>query len=150
MEHVEASEVKQNFGAVLARAARGPLAVRRHRKVVAALVPPDWLERGAQLDERRAARLAQKQVEQERLVRHYQVSVTLLSASAAAQSKMLRDARAEVDRWEALALCSTDYIERWREWLALPVKALVQQMCSDADGWGTAMRQNSPFTMFAA
>jgi hypothetical protein len=54
---------------------------------------------------------------------------------------------AEVQRWEDGALCSADYIERWRQWLALPVASLVQVMCSDAEGWGRAMRQNSPFAV---
>jgi hypothetical protein len=62
MDYVSASHVKQNFGAVLARAATSPLAVRRHRKVVAALVPARWLDRHELLDERRAARAAQEQV----------------------------------------------------------------------------------------
>jgi hypothetical protein len=150
MDQVEASYAKQNFGAVLARAAAAPVGVRRHRKLVAALVPPQWLERAPELDERRAARLAQRQVEQERLMKHQQVGIELLCEPPARQARRLRDAARVVDRWEAESLCSGDYIERWRAWLALPVKDLVRTMCSDAQGWGTAMRQNSPFAALAA
>lgn len=150
MDQVEASFAKQNFGAVLARAASAPVGVRRHRKLVAALVPPAWLQRAPEIDERRAARLAQQQVEQERLMKHQKIGIELLCATPAAQARWLRGATRAVDRWEADALCSTDYIERWRKWLALPVKELVRTMCSDAGGWGPAMRQNSPFAERAA
>ena len=51
-----------------------------------------------------------------------------------------------VARWEQQGLCSADYIQRWRKWLAWPVPRLVRAMCSDAAGWGNAMRQNSPFS----
>ena len=60
---VAASHVKQNFGEVLARAALGPIGVERHKKLVAAIVPPQWLSQQGALDERRAARAAQQQVE---------------------------------------------------------------------------------------
>lgn len=145
MDHVEASHVKQNFGEVLARAAREPLGVRRHRKLVAALVPADWLQRGGALDERRAAREAQKTVELQRLADHQRLGIELLCASPSRQARIVQAAGRQVDRWEAERLCSGDYIQRWRRWLALPVKELVQHMCSQADGWGPAMRQNSPF-----
>jgi len=150
MDHVEASHAKQNFGEVLARGSRAPLGVRRHGRLVAALVPAAWLERHGALDERRAARLAQQQVEQARLMRHQRIAIELLCAGMQEQASRLRAARREVDRWEALGLCSRDYIDRWREWLALPVKKLVPLMCSDAAGWGNAMRQNSPLVAAGA
>lgn len=150
MDHVDASHVKQNFGEVLARAAREPLGVHRHRKLVAALVPPHWLERGDALDERRAARAAQKTVELQRLADHQRIAIELLCAAPAAQARMLQAARREVDRWEAQRLCTQDYIGRWREWLALPPKELARRMCSHAGGWGPAMRQNSPFGALGA
>jgi antitoxin (DNA-binding transcriptional repressor) of toxin-antitoxin stability system len=146
MDTVAASHVKQNFGEVLARAAHGPVGVERHRKLVAALVPPHWLSQHQALDERRAARAAQQQVELHRLLAHQQLGIELLCAPLAHQRKRVEVAMHEVNRWEAGQLCSADYIQRWRAWLALPVKQLVQRMCSDAQGWGRAMRQNSPFT----
>lgn len=145
MDTVAASHVKQNFGEVLARAALGPVGVERHRKLVAAIVPPQWLTQHDALDERRAARAAQQQVELQRLMAHQQLGIELLCANAAGQRKRIDAARREVDRWQARQLCSADYVERWRAWLALPVREMVQRMCSDAQGWGRAMRQNSPF-----
>jgi antitoxin (DNA-binding transcriptional repressor) of toxin-antitoxin stability system len=150
MNAVPASHVKQNFGEVLAQAARGPVGVERHRKLVAVLVPPDWIARHGAQDERRAARAAQRQLELQRLAAHQQVGIELLCASAAQRRERIAAARREVDRWEAHQLCSADYIARWRAWLQLPVPQLVQRMCSDAQGWGPAMRQNSPFAASVA
>jgi hypothetical protein len=146
MDMVAASHVKQNFGQVLAQAARGPVGVERHRKLVAAIVPPHWLSQHGALDERRMARAAQQQVELNRLMAHQQLGIELLCAEPAQLRRQIEAARREIDRWEARQLCSGDYIARWRAWLELPAKQLVQRMCSDAEGWGRAMRQNSPFT----
>ena len=145
MNTVAASRVKQNFGEILALAAFAPQGIERHGKLVAALVPPDWLARQSSFDERRAARAAQQQVEKQRLMAHQASGIALLCATGAEQRSQLSRVMREVDRWQAEQLCSADYIARWREWLALPLKQLVQRMCSDADGWGNAMRQNSPF-----
>jgi hypothetical protein len=150
MDIVPASFVKQNFGEVLGRAALGPVGVERHRKLVAAVVPAHWLSRHAALDERRAARAAQAQVQLERLLAHQRVAIDLLCESPAQQRKRLQAARRVVDRWEERQLCSHDYIERWRTWLELPVKQLARRMCSDAGGWGAAMRQNSPFAAISS
>lgn len=145
MDNVAASYVKQNFGEVLLRAAIAPLGVERHGKLVAGLVPVHWLAQRDALDERRTARAAQNQVEIQRLLAHQSLGIELLCATAPQQREQLAAARREVDRWEARQLCSIDYIDRWRDWLALPVRDLVRRMCSDAAGWGRAMRQNSPF-----
>jgi len=150
MDTVAASHVKQNFGEVLALAARGPVGVERHRKLVAAIVPPHWLEKRDTFDERRAARAAQQQVELRRLMAHQQLGIELLCGSRNEQRARIAAARREVDRWEHGKLCSGDYIVGWREWLGLPVPELVRRMCSDAQGWGPAMRQNSPFALAAA
>jgi prevent-host-death family protein len=150
MHCVEASRAKQNFGELIARAASGPVGVRRHGRLVAAVVPADWAARLEAVDERRAAREAQKAVEARRLCAHQRIAIELLCASAQQQAKWLQAAHREIDRWEKDRLCSRDYIDRWREWLALPVRKLAKLMCSDADGWGPAMRQNSPFSARAA
>ncbi len=144
MDKVTASAAKQNFGRVLERAATGPVGIERHGKLVAALVPPQWLERAPQLDERQRARADQQRVEQARLMAHQRIGIALL-AHKDQQKQLLGAARREVQRWAAQRLCSQDYIDRWSEWLALSTPDLVERMCSDADGWGTAMRQNSPF-----
>ena len=146
MDTVAASHVKQNFGEVLARAAQEPVGVERHRKLVAAIVPAHWLSRYEALDERRAARAVQEQVELSRLVAHQRLGIELLCAQPPQRRRRIDAAQREVDRWQAQQLCSADYVARWRAWLSLPVKQLVQKMCSDAEGWGRAMRQNSPFT----
>ena len=146
MNIVAASRAKQNFGEILALAAAAPQGIERHGRLVAALVPPDWLARQNGLDERRVARAAQLQVDQQRLLAHQAIGIALLCSAAAEQRSQLARAAQQVDRWQAQQLCSADYIARWREWLALPLKQLVQRMCSDAAGWGSAMRQNSPFS----
>ncbi|MEO7640924.1 MAG: type II toxin-antitoxin system Phd/YefM family antitoxin, partial [Ramlibacter sp.] len=108
-------------------------------------VSPEWLERSQQWDERRRARQGQKAVEQNRLMAHQRAGIALLSLPAPQRLRLLQAARREVRRWQNLQLCSQDYIDRWNEWLALPRVQLVERMCSDAGGWGNAMRQNSPF-----
>ena len=145
MDKITASAAKQNFGQLLERAAVAPVGIERHGKLVAALVPPQWLDRSPPLDERRRAREDQQRVEQARLMAHQRIGIALL-AHRDQQKQLLAGARREVQRWAGEQLCSQDYIDRWSEWLALPAADLVERMCSDADGWGTAMRQNSPFT----
>jgi antitoxin (DNA-binding transcriptional repressor) of toxin-antitoxin stability system len=149
MNDVPASYAKQNFGDVLGQAALAPVGIRKHGRLVAALVPPEFLARSQALDERHAARAAQRQVELARLAAHQRLGIELLCAPALQQRRVIDEARHEVARWQDKRLCSPDYIERWRAWLALPVKELVQRMCSPADGWGNAMRQNTPFILAA-
>ena len=96
------------------------------------------------MNEREQAREEQLRTEQARLAAHERIGAQL-AGSKERSEKLLMAARAEVQRWASLQLCTQDYIDRWNEWLALPVSELVARMCSDADGWGTAMLQNSPF-----
>jgi hypothetical protein len=145
MDKITASDAKQGFGNVLARAAIAPVAIEKHGKIVAAMVPPEWLERSQQWDGRRQAREEQKKVEQNRLMAHQRVGIALLSRPEDERRRLLQAAKREVRRWQERSLCSQDYIDRWNQWLALPRAQLVERMCSDADGWGNAMRQNSPF-----
>lgn len=144
MDKVSASLAKQNFGDVLERASIAPVAIEKHGKLVAALVPVSWLERANLLDERRQAREQQKQVDRNRLMVHQQIAIELLTDDSR-KRQLLEAARKEVRRWSDQRLCSQDYIDRWSDWLSLPPAALVKKMCSDASGWGNAMRQNSPF-----
>ena len=144
MDKISASAAKQNFGDVLARAAVAPVGIEKHGKLVAAIVAPEWLRRAELLDERKQAREQQQRVEERRLAAHQRIAIELLSDKA--RRKYLLDAaRREVRRWSEERLCSQDYIDRWSEWLQLPAAALATLMCSDAEGWGKAMRQNSPF-----
>lgn len=52
---------------------------------------------------------------------------------------------AVVEQWRTHQLCSSDYIDRWQALLELPLPKLAQAMVSDADSWGPALRQNSPW-----
>lgn len=139
-----ASQAKQNFGALLGQLARGPVAIERHHKTVAVVLSPAAAQSVS--DPRHLARQLQQQLELQRLMRHQQLAIDLLCAPRPAQHKRIQAALDQVKRWEAEHLCSADYIERWRQWLALPIAELAPLMCSAAQGWGPAMRQNSPFT----
>lgn len=141
---LSASQAKQNFGALIKQLAQSPVAIERHHKTVAIVMSPE-LARSVP-DPRQAARSVQQQRELQRLIRHQQLAIDLLCASAKARQNSLQAAQRVVERWQAEQLCSADYIQRWREWLALPVPDLARLMCGEADGWGSAMRQNSPFT----
>jgi PHD/YefM family antitoxin component YafN of YafNO toxin-antitoxin module len=146
MDKISASVAKQKLGECLERAAAAPLVIEKHGKVVAALVSPEWLERAQLLDERRQAREQQERVEEKRLLAHHQIALDLLSDESR-KTQLIEAAKSEVRRWSEQHLCSQDYIDRWNEWLSLPEAALARQMCSDANGWGKAMRQNSPFSV---
>ncbi len=152
MQSITASFAKQNFGQALRMSAQGPVRVERHRKTVAGLVSPQWLDAqerrdapSGELQERQMARRAQQQTEQKRILWHQRVVIALLCAAPYQRRRMLARARDEVQRWQEQRLCSPDYIKRWRKWLALDLRELAQVMCADAGGWGNAMRQNSPF-----
>jgi hypothetical protein len=126
---------------------------RRTRHIVQTIIlvqnaRMDLVSASHDFDERRAARSAQQEVELRRLMAHQKIATDLLCASAAQQRMRIAVAARVVDGWEARGLCSGDYIQRWREWLQLPVRELAFRMCSAADGWGIAMRQNSPFAEF--
>lgn len=145
MHTITASQAKQNFGALIAQLAQHPVAIERHHKTVAVVMSPEAAQ--AAPDPRQAARQAQRQREQERLLRHQQLAIDLLCAPIATQRKALHAAQQVVARWQTEQLCSADYIARWQQWLALPLKELAPLMCGEAQGWGPAMRQNSPFVM---
>lgn len=143
MDTITASQAKQNFGALIGRLRQGPVAIERHQKIVAIVVPPASVPTIP--NPRQAARAAQQQHEQQRLMRHQQWAIELLCASKRRQQQYLKAARQVVMRWRDEQLCSDDYIERWQQWLAQPTPELAKLMCGDADDWGPAMRQNSPF-----
>jgi hypothetical protein len=138
-----ASQTKQNFGALIGQLAQGTVAIERHHQTVAIVMLPE-LARSVP-DPRQAARAAQQQRELHRLMRHQQLAINLLCASAQPQQDSLQAAQRVVDRWQAEQLSSADYIQRWRDWLTRPVPDLARLMCGEADGRGAAMRQNSPF-----
>jgi hypothetical protein len=144
MQTFTASQAKQNFGALLSGLAHGPVAIERHHKTVAVVMLPGAVPTPP--NPRQQARAEQQQRELQRLMRHQQMAIALLCAPPAKQMQQLQAAQAVVARWAVEGLCSADYIARWQAWLALPLQQLAPLMCGDADGWGAAMRQNSPFT----
>ena len=143
MHTFTASQAKQNFGALLSQLAHSPVAIARHNKTVAVVMLPATAL--TLPDARRQAREMQQQRELQRLMRHQQLAIDLLCAAPTHQKQVLHSAHAVVARWAREGLCSADYVARWQTWLALPMRELAPLMCSDADGWGPAMRQNSPF-----
>ena len=149
MQQMTASHAKQNFGDLMAAVGQGPVSIERHKKVRAIVCSPEVFHQqrtpGPALDERRAARSAQQHVEKDRLIRHQRLAIDLLTMPRAQSAELVRLARAEVDRWRRDRLCSPDYADRWDALLAQPVAGLARGMCSDAEGWGTALRQNSPW-----
>nr|WP_293249015.1 hypothetical protein [Panacagrimonas sp.] len=146
MQTLSASEVKQRFGEILAAVAHKPVAIQRHGRTIALLVdsshaaPGNW--------EQRLARADQAAVEHARLVKHFRIALELVSDRKRA-AQLVAAARVEVERWRDKGLCSPDYIDRWSSLLRLDPKRLAVDMCGDLDGWGTAMRQNSPWVGLA-
>lgn len=147
MKTLTASQAKQNFGALLSQLAQNPVAIARHHKTVAVVMLPAAAQ--TLPNPRLQARAEQQQREQQRLMRHQQFAIALLCASPAQQALQLQTAQAVVARWAQEGLCSADYIDRWQVWLTLPLQQLAPLMCSQAQGWGPAMRQNSPFNISA-
>ena len=144
-----ASRAKQNFGELLDAIARGPVAIERHKKVKAIVCSPDAFKAqtatGQVLAERRAARAGQLLVDKDRLIKHQKLAIDLLLMPKAERVSLIQRARAEVARWRCNRLCSADYADRWDDLLNLPVGDLAKAMSSEAMGWGTALRQNSPW-----
>jgi len=84
-------------------------------------------------------------VERERLIRHQKIAIDLLTLPKLQSTRLVKRAQSMVEQWRAGSLCSSDYIQRWSDILELPVKQMAQAIGSDLDGWGTALRQNSPW-----
>jgi len=143
MHKISATQAKQRFSEALDRAESEPVAIERHGRIVAMMVPPDYVS--SDLSERRLARAQQEKIELDRLIRHQQIAIRLLTEKPERARKRVRDAIGVVDRWERESLCSQHFIGRWRELLSLPLASLAEQMCGDSDGWGKALRQNSPW-----
>lgn len=96
------------------------------------------------MSERALARTQQAEVEHHRLMRHQTIALALVAGTPAA-GELIDQAKAMVARWKAERLCSADYIDRWTALLELAPSALAEAIVSDLDGWGQALRQNSPW-----
>ncbi|KRC10501.1 prevent-host-death protein [Hydrogenophaga sp. Root209] len=149
MQQFSSTQAKQNFGQLMKASALAPVAIERHGKVQALVMSPAFLgaARAAQdpMAERRLARLQQAGIEKDRLIRHHRIALDLLTVEPAQREGLIQRARDTVDRWRREQLSSRDYVDRWAALLALPVQELAKEMVADADGWGTALRQNSPW-----
>lgn len=155
LPQIPATQAKQAFGEMLDRLRTSKaVAITSHGRVKAIVSTQEmWDEREQQFEhdtdlmERKLARAQQSRVELDRLQRHAQLAIDLLSSSADQRALILAAAKARVARWRAQVLCSEDYIGRWDRLLSLPVKELAKEMIGDCDGWGNALRQNTPFSM---
>lgn len=149
MLQVPATEAKQRFGELLRRASLEPVAIERHSRVEAVMVPPDFFakahEADSQLAQRKLARANQALVERDRLIRHHEIARDLLSLPGRKRQALIRYARESVRQWRERRLCSPDYISRWTQILELPTAELARAITSDLEGWGPALRQNSPW-----
>jgi PHD/YefM family antitoxin component YafN of YafNO toxin-antitoxin module len=149
MRQFTSTEAKQHFGELLKAAAHGPVAVKRHRKVQAIVLTPDhFAAMQAQPDrqaERRVARLQQAMAEHERLIRHQRIAIDLLTLPRTGREQLIAKARATVAFWQAEHLCSSDYVQRWSDILAKPARDVARLIVDELDGWGPALRRNSPW-----
>lgn len=153
MERMTSSQAKQNFGALLEAAAKGPVAIERHKSIKAVVCSPELFRArveglslpGRALEDRRAARVDQQLVEKNRLIKHQKLAIELLLMPETKRQDLIARARSEVLRWRRDRLCSTDYADRWDELLDRPVGDMSKIMCSETLEWGSALRQNSPW-----
>ena len=149
MQQISATDAKQTFGDLLDAAARGPVAIEKYKKIKAIVAAPEFFARASQeqarLAERHMARLQQSLLDKDRFIQHQQIAVKLLTLPARERRALIEKAQAVVAQWQAERLCSSDYIDKWQALLRLPAPELARALASDADGWGPALRQNSPW-----
>ena len=153
MERMTSSRAKQNFGGLLEAAAKGPVAIERHKSIKAVVCSPELFRARVEglslperaLEDRRAARVAQQLVEKNRLIKHQKLAIELLLMPETKRQDLIARARSEVLRWRRDRLCSKDYADRWDELLGRSVGDMSKIMCSETLEWGSALRQNSPW-----
>lgn len=149
MQQMSSTQAKQSFGELLEAAERGPVAIEKHHKIKAIVASPAYFENArrdaGELADRRAARVQQGALEKDRLIKHQRIAIDLLTLPAAERAAVIDSALDTVHRWRTEGLCSQDYIEKWQALLQLAVPELARAMTSDLDGWGVALRQNSPW-----
>jgi len=92
---------------------------------------------------RRLARDEQRTTTESRRARHLRLAVELAAEEPDAMALVPR-ARERVELWRRAGSCSTFYIDRWAQILALPPREMAVAMASFGD-WEDAMFQNSPW-----
>jgi hypothetical protein len=149
MEQFSSTRAKQSFGELLKAAALAPVAIERHGKVQAIIAAPCHFTQASLAQDgqaaKRLARLNQSLIEKDRLIRHQRIALDLVTLPPDDKDRMIQQAWAVVQRWKQERLCSSDYIDRWSALLKLPPTELANAMVSEADPWGPALRQNSPW-----
>ena len=154
MHQVTSTQAKQSFGDLLKEAAAHPVAILRHDKVQAIVASPAFFEAAHHAQDvalaRRLARAEQALVERDRLIKHQRIAIQLLTLPSTQRRQLIDRARAVVEQWRAQRLCSEDYIVRWSGILGLPPREMALSIVSDVEGWGPALRQNSPWVGQAA
>jgi hypothetical protein len=154
MHEVTSTRAKQSFGELLKAAAEHPVAIRRHDKVQAIVASPALFAAAGRSKDatsaRRLARAEQSIVERDRLIKHQRIAIKLLTLPSAERRQLIDAARGAVEQWRKERLCSEDYIGRWSRLLSMPPREMALAIVSDMDGWGPALRQNSPWVRLAA
>jgi len=92
---------------------------------------------------RRLAREEQLRTTESRRARHLRLAIELAAEEPDAMTLVPR-ARERVELWRRAGSCSSFYIDRWAEILALPSREMAVAMASFGD-WEDAMFQNSPW-----
>lgn len=77
--------------------------------------------------------------------RHAALAARLLLARPAEAAALVRQARENVEHWQANRLCSEHYISRWRTRLAGPIRRIAQALLEHGD-WTDALLQNTPWS----
>lgn len=81
--------------------------------------------------------------------KHLKIAVQLALGGSQAQTLKTQALRM-VRLWKERALCSPVYIERWQQILDAPPRDIARSLLAlDADAWGPALRQNTPFAVSA-
>lgn len=138
-----ATAAKQRFGELLERAARGPVGIVRHGRIVAYVVPPDG---AALLRPDLSAMLQARALQADKAEARRRDHLEFAGRIGARD----RDrARAIVARWETDKLCSAVYIRAWRELLGLP-RAALRERLETRDDFTRVMLANSPLTPLIA
>lgn len=94
------------------------------------------------INQKQKARMAQHQIELARMEAHANV-VQMLKDNLVA-TKVIDEARKQINLWRENHLCSADYIQDWEELLANPKMAV--EVLEQMTPFSIRMRQNSPFS----
>jgi prevent-host-death family protein len=138
-----ATAAKQRFGELLERAARGPVGIVRHGRIVAYVVPPQGVAPShAGVEAMLRARALQADKDDARRRDH-------LAFAKIVSPRDRTRARAIVARWEAEKLCSPVYIKAWRALLGLP-RAALRRKLEVRDDFTRVLLSNSPLTPLIA